>query len=312
MKRKRRWQPDLSVQLGPISLRNPIVAASGTFGYGSELATIVAPSALGAVTVKSLAPFAHDGNPPLRTTEATGGGMLNSVGLAGPGVDAWIRDELPELEATGATIFVSIWGRTVEDYASAAVSLQSVAGRIAAIEANLSCPNLGGHEMFAQSPSLTEAIVAACAGAIPIFAKLTAQVTDVVSVARAAIDGGAAGLTLINTLPGLMVNVESRTPALGAGGGGLSGSPLHTVALRTVRDVANALPDVAIIGTGGVSTGSQAVAMLLAGATAVGVGTATFANPRATLEICEGVARWCHDHDVRTVRALRGTLQWPK
>ena len=311
MKRRMRWEPDLSVRLGEIALRSPIVAASGTFGYGSEFATIVAPQTLGAVTVKSLASFAHDGNPPLRTTEATGGGMLNSVGLAGPGVEAWIRDQLPQLVASGATIFVSIWGRSVQDYAEAAASLQCVAGQIAAIEVNLSCPNLGGHEMFAQSAELTRTTIAACAGIVPVFAKLTAQVTDVVAIARAALDGGAHGLTLINTLPGLMIDVEARRPMLGAGGGGVSGSPIHAVALRTVRDVADALPGVPIIGTGGVHTAAHAVAMMLAGATAVGVGTATFANPRATLDVQVGLARWCYDHNVRSTRALIGELQWP-
>ncbi len=304
---------DLSVRLGPISLKNPIVAASGTFGYGSEFAAIAPAESLGAVTVKSLAHFAHDGNVPLRTTEASGGGMLNSVGLAGPGVAAWIVEELPRLEASGATIFVSIWGRTIEDYAAAAAPLQALGRRIAAIEVNLSCPNLGGHEIFAQSCELTRSTIAACAdsGPVPIFAKLTAQVSDIVSIARSALDGGASGLTLINTLPGLMIDTRTRRPKLGAGGGGLSGAPIHAVALRTVRDVAAALPGVPIIGTGGVNRAEHAAAMMLAGASAVGVGTATFANPRATTVIREELARWCGRNGVTNVSEIIGGLQWP-
>ncbi len=303
---------DLAVQFGSLRFANPIVAASGTFGYGSEFVTIVPPKELGAITVKSLACFAHDGNAPLRTTEAAGGGMLNSVGLAGPGVDAWIRDELPELEREAATIIVSIWGRTLDDYRSAAQSVHSLAGRVAAIELNLSCPNLEGHEMFAQSVVATAATVAACVGAVPVLAKLTAQVGDVVAIARAAIDSGAAGLTLINTIPGLMIDTGTRRPKLGAGNGGLSGPPIHAVALRTVHDVSQALPGIPIVGTGGVRRGEDVAAMLLAGATAVGVGTATFANPRATMWIRDDFARWCARRRVRNAQELIGSLGWPQ
>ncbi len=303
---------DLAVTVGPLSLRNPIVAASGTFGRGGEMSQLCPPAALGAVTVKSLAPFAHEGNAPLRTCPAPGGGMLNSVGLAGPGIDAWIEHDLPELERSGATIIVSVWGRQVDDYARAAQRVHALGARVAAIELNLSCPNLGGsHEMFAQSPALTSAVVEATVGARPVFAKLTAQVADPVAIATAAINAGATGLTLVNTLPGLVIDIDTRRPRLGAGSGGLSGPPLHAVALRTVWLVAQALPGVAIIGTGGVRTGDDAVAMLLAGARAVGVGTATFVDPRAPLHILDGLARWCRRHHVDDIEQLIGGLQWP-
>ncbi len=304
-------EPDLTTMLGPLRLANPIVAASGTFGHGAEFARICPPRELGAMTVKSLAWFAHAGNPPLRTTSAPGGGMLNSVGLSGAGVAAWAAEDLPALEATGATVIVSIWGRSIDDYARAAREVQALAPRVAALEVNLSCPNLGGHEMFAQSPTLTAEAIRACSGPLPVFAKLSAQVTDIVSVASAALDAGATGLTLVNTMPGLVVDIGERRTKLGAGGGGLSGPPLHAIALRCVADVARALPGVPIIGTGGVSRGSEAVAMLLAGATAVGVGTATFAEPRATLRIRDELSTWCRHNSVRRSADLTGGLRWP-
>jgi dihydroorotate dehydrogenase (NAD+) catalytic subunit len=309
---------DLSVRLGALALANPIVAASGTFGHGAEFAHACPPHELGAVTVKSLAHFAHAGNPPLRVTETPGGGMLNSVGLAGPGVSGWIENDLPALEFFDARVIVSLWGRVVDDYAKAAAMLAPVSSRIAGVEVNLSCPNLGGHEMFAQSVEATADAVRAVVGELrgapgapPVFAKLTAQVTDVVIIAQAALGAGATGLTLINTLPGLIVDLDHRRPMLGAGGGGLSGPPILPVALRTVADVARAHPGVPIIGTGGVSTGEDAVAMLLAGASAVGVGTATFADARATLHVRDELIEWCVRHRVERVAELIGRLQWP-
>ena len=299
------------VNLGPVQLVNPIVCASGTFGHGGEFARLNRLEALGAVTVKSLAHFAHDGNPPLRTTEVSGGGMLNSVGLAGPGVGAWIEHDLPTLSVARATTIVSVWGRSVDDYARAAAMLAPVADRIAALEINLSCPNIGSHVMFAQSAELTRATVAATIAVcdLPVFAKLTAQVTDLAAIAGAALDAGATGLTLINTMPGLAVDIAARAAKLGAGGGGVSGPPLHAIALRSVWDVARAFPGTPIIGTGGVTRGTDAVAMLLAGATAVGVGTATFADPRAPSRIRDELDAWCADRNVRNYRDLVGRMR---
>lgn len=306
----------MTVTLGPLRLSSPIIAASGTFGHGDEVARLCPPSRLGAVTVKSLAPFAWEGNPALRVTEAGAGGMLNSVGLAGPGVEAWIEHELPRLEASEATVIGSVWGRTTQDYAQAAASLRGVTERIVALEVNLSCPNLGGHQMFAQSEALTRstvaAVVEALGEAVPVFAKLSANVTDVVAIARAALDGGATGLTLINTLPGFAIDPDRRRAVLGAGNGGLSGAPLKHVALRTVHDVTRALPGTPVIGTGGVSNGRDAAEMLLAGASAVGVGTATFAEPRAMLRIAAELDTWCAQRGVSRVASLTGALEEPR
>ncbi len=306
---------DLEVRLGPVTLPNPVIAASGTFGHGTEVASLCDPRGLGAVTAKSVAPFAWSGNPPLRVAEAPGGGMLNSVGLPGPGVDAWIERDLPALEALGARVIASIWGRSLEEYAAAARPLKAAAHRLVAVEVNLSCPNVEARDsVFAHSPDATRdamrAVVDVLGDAVPTFAKLSPNVTDIVAIATAALDAGATGLTLVNTVMGLLIDAPARGPRLGAGGGGLSGAPIKPIALRAVADVARAHPGVPIIGTGGVTSGEDAIEMLLAGATAVGVGTATFADPRATLRIVGELRQWCARNDVRAVRTLTGGLRW--
>jgi dihydroorotate dehydrogenase (NAD+) catalytic subunit len=320
LRRRPQTTVDLSVRVGPLTLANPVVAASGTFGHGAELAALCDPAQLGAVTVKSISAFPWPGNSGLRVTEAPGGGMLNSVGLAGPGIDAWIADDLPALAASGARVIVSIWGRTVEEYAAAAAPLRVIAGNpvwnqaVIAVEANLSCPNLEDRRrIFAHAPATTTAALLAVreavAGSLPVFAKLSPNVTDVREIAAAALEAGADGLTLVNTVMGLVVDARSRRPKLGNGGGGLSGPPIRPVALRVVHEVSSAFPGTPIIGTGGISTGEHAVEMLLAGASAVGVGTATFAEPRATLRILEELESWCASRGVARVADLTGKLE---
>jgi dihydroorotate dehydrogenase (NAD+) catalytic subunit len=308
---------DLESRIGPLTLPNPVVAASGTFGHGAELAALCDPAGLGAVTVKSIAAFAWPGNPGLRVTDAPGGGMLNSVGLAGPGIEAWIADDLPALAALGARIIVSIWGRTVEEYAAVAARLRAVdsaASSLIAVEVNLSCPNLEDRlRIFAHAPATTAAALVAVrdalAGSRPVFAKLSPNVTDLRGIAGAALDAGADGLTLVNTVMGLVVDATARRSKLGAGGGGLSGPPIRPIALRAVHEVSTAFPGTPIIGTGGIATGEHAVEMLLAGASAVGVGTASFADPRATLRIVEELDRWCATRGVARAADLVGKLE---
>jgi len=305
---------DLAVDLGPVHLSHPIVAASATFGHGAEVAELCDPRGIGAVTVKSVAAFAWSGNPPLRVTEAPACGMLNSVGLPGPGIDAWIEHDLPALEARGARVIASIWGRSVDEYAAATRPLKSVAHRLAALEVNLSCPNVEArNDVFAHSADATNgamrAVVDSIGDTLPTFAKLSPNVTDIVAIAHAAIDAGATGLTLVNSVMGLLVDADTRAPRLGAGGGGYTGAPIKPIALRAVWDVARAFPGVPIIGTGGVSTGRDAIEMMLAGATAVGVGTATFADPRATLRIVEEMREWCAAHNVDAARELIGGMR---
>lgn len=306
-----RRRVDLTATLGRLVLPNPIVAASGTYGHSDEVARLGDPAALGAVTAKSLSPFPWEGNPAPRVVEATAG-MLNSVGLQNPGVDAWVEHDLPPLLARGARVIASIWGRSVDDFAKAAAALAPAAERLVALEVNVSCPNLEDRgQMFAHHPDTTAAAIGAAVaeiGDLPVFAKLSPNVTDLRPIAGAAMEAGATGLTLVNTLLGLAIDAERRRPRLGAGGGGLSGPAIKPVALRAVWEVSRALPGVPIIGTGGVAAGVDAVEMLLAGAAAVGVGTATFHDPRAPERIVEELSRWCRRHRVARVADLIGAM----
>jgi dihydroorotate dehydrogenase (NAD+) catalytic subunit len=302
---------DTRVHLGPLELTNPIVAASGTFGHGDEVARLCDPSRLGAITAKSQAPFRWDGNPPPRLVP-TGTSLVNSVGLQGPGLDHWIEHDLPALRALGARVIASVWGHTIDDFATGAARLATVAEQIAAVEVNVSCPNLAQHGVpFAYNAADTATVVGAVVGAVgtlPVFAKLSPDVTDLVAIAGAALDAGATGLTLVNTARALLVDAELRRPALGAGAGGLSGPALKPIALRAVADVARARPGTPIIGTGGVSCGTDAAEFLLAGASAVGVGTATFAEPRASLRILDELTAWCTRHGVSRIRDLTDSM----
>jgi dihydroorotate dehydrogenase (NAD+) catalytic subunit len=296
---------DLTTSVGSVVLPNPVLTASGTAGHADELAAFVDVASLGAVVVKSVAPYAWPGNPPPRLHAVTAG-MVNSIGLQGAGVSAWLRDDLPRLAARRARVVASIWGRTVDDYAEAA-SLLAGAPAVVAVEANLSCPNIEGKGMFAQSADATHGAVAACSAArLPVWAKLTAVVSDLPEVASAAVAGGAGAVTLINTVPGLLIDVEHRRRALGGAGGGLSGAAIHPVAVRAVHDVHAACPDVPIVGVGGVTDAVTAVELLLAGASAVQVGTATFADPRAPVRVLADLVDWCRCHGVARVADLVG------
>jgi dihydroorotate dehydrogenase (NAD+) catalytic subunit len=305
---------DLSVALGPLRLPNPVVAASGTFGHGDEVAAACDPRGLGAVTAKSVSPEPWPGNPGLRLAEAPGGGMLNAIGLPGPGADAWVARDLPALAGRGARVIASIWGRTVDDFARAAATVRTAAPRLVALEVNVSCPNLDDRSaMFAHSStstaSVTRAVVGEIGGALPVFVKLSPNAADLCAIAGAALAEGATGLTLVNTALGLVVDADARAAVLDVGGGGLSGTPLKPIALRAVADVWRAFPGTPIIGTGGVSAGTDAVEMMLAGASAVGVGTATFADPRATLRVVDELAAWCVRRGVHAVSELTGAME---
>jgi dihydroorotate dehydrogenase (NAD+) catalytic subunit len=296
---------DLSTSVGSVELPAPVLTAAGTSGHGAELGAYFDLGSLGAVVVKSLAAEPWPGNPPPRV-RAVPGGMLNSVGLQGPGVEAWLAEELPALVAAGARVVASIWGRRVEDYAAAARLLAGAPPAVVAVEVNVSCPNLEDRSrMFAHSPAATaEAVEAAGAAGLPRWAKLSPNVTDVVEVAEAAVRAGAEAVTLVNTLLGMAIDLDRRRPALGGGGGGLSGPALHAVAVRTVYECRAALPDAGIVGVGGVATGADAVELLLAGADAVEVGTATLADPRAPARVLRGLVRWCRRAGVTRVRDL--------
>jgi dihydroorotate dehydrogenase (NAD+) catalytic subunit len=305
---------DARVRLGPLELSTPIVAASGTFGHGDELAHQCDPSRLGAVTAKSLAPYEWPGNPAPRL-HMTAAGMLNAVGLQGPGVEPWVQHDLPKLRARGARVIASVWGQTTEEFGRAAKLLTPARDELVAVEVNVSCPNLEDRSnMFAHSADATGDATTAVLDAdldLPVLVKLSPNVTDIREIAGAAIAAGATGLTLVNTVLGLVIDAERRRPALGAGGGGLSGPAIKPIALRAVYDVARAYPDVPIVGMGGVTTGGDAVEMLLAGASAVGVGTATFHDPRAPLRVLDEMLQWCATHGVHRVSELTGALEGP-
>ncbi len=296
---------DLEVPVGSLRLRAPVMTAAGTAGHGAELGAYVDLASLGAVVVKSLSCDPWSGNPAPRVRPVAAG-MLNSVGLQGPGIPAWLTHDLPALEATGASVVVSIWGRRVEDYARAGELLAGAPPCVVAVEVNVSCPNTeDGDQMFAHSPDATAAAVeAAAACGRPRWAKLSPNTSDLVAVAGAALRAGAEALTLVNTLVGLAIDVRTRRPALGAGRGGLSGPALHPVAVRAVYECRAAYPTCAIVGVGGVSGALDAVELLMAGANAVQVGTATLADPRAPARVLRDLEIWCQRNGVTEVAEL--------
>lgn len=290
-------------RVGEVVLRNPFMTASGTSGQDVELGRYMPLNSIGAVVVKSLFHEPWPGNPAPRVHVAVGG-MINAVGLQGPGVVAWMARSLPLLEDHGATVVASIWGRTVHEYVLATEQLASVSHRIAAIEVNLSCPNLEGRSgIIAHDPSTAGAVMSSVsrAASVPVWAKLSANTDRLIEVSTTVVDAGASALTLINTMLGMQIDPASGRPTLGNGGGGLSGPAIHPIAVRAVYDVRASLPDVPIIGVGGIANGRDAVEMMMAGANAVQVGTASFARPDATCRIA---------HEAVAVARRSGASSW--
>lgn len=290
---------DTTTTIGSVTLSSPVMTASGTAGYGTELAPFTDLATLGAVVTKSLAAYEWPGNPVPRL-HPTAQGMMNAVGLQGPGVEHWLSEVAPALLRTGATVVASIWGRSVEDYRRAAELLSGAPAGVVAVEVNLSCPNLEGRgSIFAHDPALSAEVVAAAeACGRPRWAKLSANTDRIIEVADAVAGAGAEAVTCINTLLGLAYDPETLHPTLGAGGGGLSGRAIHPVAVRAVHDVCAALPELPVIGVGGVASAWDAVEMMLAGAVAVQVGTATFADPAAPGRIHDDLVEWATAHGV--------------
>lgn len=287
------------VRIGSITLAQPVMTASGTAGHAAELAPYMDLAAIGAVVVKSLyhSPWPGNAAPRVHPLPA---GMINAVGLQGPGIEAWIADDLPALEAAGATVVASIWGRCVDDYARAAAMLSPVGSRIAALEVNLSCPNLEGRGgIIAHDADVSASVVSACRVAgLPMWAKLSPNTDRIVAIASAVVEAGAESLTLVNTVLGLAIDTETARPVLGNGGGGVSGRAIHAVALRAVYDVRSALRHVPIVGVGGISRGEHAIAMMQVGANAVQVGTASFARPDAAMVVLNEMHEWASKHGV--------------
>lgn len=294
---------------GGLRLKNPVLTASGTCGYGLELEPYMDLSRLGGIVVKGLSPAPRAGNPPVRIVE-TPSGMLNAIGLQNIGVRAFVEDRLPRLRGHGTAIVANIFGERVEDYREVAEVLASADG-LSAIEVNLSCPNTAeGGMIFGVDPASVERVtrIVKDRSRVPVLVKLTPNVTDITEIARAAVAGGADGLSLINTFVAMVVDVERRAPVLANGTGGLSGPAIRPLAVHLTHQVARAVR-VPIVGMGGIACGRDALEFLIAGASAVQVGTITFASPAAPFRILEEIEAWCASHGVADVRELIGSLR---
>jgi dihydroorotate dehydrogenase (NAD+) catalytic subunit len=305
----------LAVEAAGILFQNPVLLASGTAAYGRELDGVIALDSLGGLVTKAVSPRPRAGAPPLRVADFPGG-MINAVGLANPGLEAVRRDEMPWLAAnlSRARVLVNVIGDTVEEYADVVRGLDATAG-LHGFELNVSCPNVkaGGMEFGADPRTLSDVVRGARAATkLPIFVKLSPTLADIGASARTCMDAGADGITVVNTIPGLVVDVAERRPVLGFGTGGVSGPgllPVGVLAVWRVRKVvAKSVP---VIGVGGVSTAEDAMQYLVAGATLVAVGTAAMRDPRAPERIVRGLAEWCEREGVRSIGAVTGTLEWP-
>jgi dihydroorotate dehydrogenase (NAD+) catalytic subunit len=298
---------DLTVQLGRLTLPNPILVASGTFGYAREMAGLVDLTRLGGILPKTITQEPRAGNAPWRSVE-TAAGMLNSIGLDNDGIETFIAHHLPYLAGLGVPIIVSVAGRTHDEFVSMTQRLVGLTG-IAALELNISCPNVSGGVDFGTDPLMCERLVAECrqATTTPIIAKLTPNVTSVPAMARAAEAGGADAISLINTLLGMAINWRRRRPLLGNGMGGLSGPAIKPVALRAVYQAAQAVKT-PIIGIGGIATIDDVMEFFVAGATAVQLGTVNFYNPRASIEVLDALPVALAEAGAKCVVDVAGTL----
>jgi dihydroorotate dehydrogenase (NAD+) catalytic subunit len=301
---------DLAVQLGRLRLPNPIMVASGTFGYAREMAGLVDLKRLGAIIPKTITREPRQGNRPWRTVE-TPSGMLNSIGLDNDGQEAFVAHHMPYLASLGVPIVVSIAGRTHEEFVEMAARLEGVAG-IAAIELNISCPNVSHGVDFGTDAEMCRRVVAAAraVSSLPILAKLTPNVTDIAAVARGAADGGADAISLINTCLGIAVDWRRRRPLLGNVMGGLSGPAIKPIALRAVYQVAQAVR-IPIVGIGGIATIDDVMEFLVAGATAVQIGTANFYRPTISTEILDALPSAVDQLGAKRIADFVGTLQTP-
>ena len=302
-------KPDMSVEIAGIKLRNPVMTASGTFGYGQEFADYVDLERIGAFVTKGLSLKPRAGNPTPRIVE-TPGGMLNAIGLQNVGIDAFIQKKVPFLRSVNTPAIANFFGNTIDEYAELAGRLDAIP-EIAGLEVNISCPNVKqGGIVFGTDPQCAFDVVSACRELTvkPLIVKLSPNVTDVVAMARACADAGADALSLINTLTGMAIDLNRRRPVLANITGGFSGPAIKPVALRMVWQVARAV-DLPVIGIGGIMTATDALEFILAGATAVQVGTASFINPRASQEIADGMEAWLMEKGVESVRSLIGALE---
>jgi dihydroorotate dehydrogenase (NAD+) catalytic subunit len=300
--------PDLAVRIGSLELRNPVLTASGTFGYAREFASLVNLHRLGGVIVKGISLLPRPGNPPPRIVE-TSCGMLNAIGLENVGVDRFIGEKMPYLRGINTPVIVNILGESIDEYQRITAKLSEVDG-VSAIEVNISCPNVKkGGIAFSADPEIAAAVTRAVKENtdLPVIVKLSPNVTDITLIARAVEQAGADAVSLINTLIGMAIDLKTKRPCLANIIGGLSGPAIKPVALRMVYQVARSV-SIPVIGIGGIESAEDALEFMLAGATAVQIGTANFINPKASEEVVEGIAAYIVRENLQSVRDMIGTL----
>jgi dihydroorotate dehydrogenase (NAD+) catalytic subunit len=303
---------NLSVQIGKLTLQNPVTVASGTFGYGVEYAQLLDLNQLGAVVVKGIRLGPVRGNPTPRTVEVASG-LINAIGLQGPGVDGFIEKYWPFLKELRVPTIINIWGTTVEEYAEVARRFDALGG-VGALELNVSCPNIKeGGAQFGTDVKLLSQVVAACrqATALPLITKLSPNVVNIAPYARAAEDAGSDALAVTNSYPAMAIDIETRRPRLANVTGGLTGPCIKPIALKLVWEAAKAVK-IPIIGMGGIQNAADAIEFLMAGATAVAVGTANFYEPQTALQVIAGLREFMQRHGISDVREITGSVQVTK
>jgi dihydroorotate dehydrogenase (NAD+) catalytic subunit len=299
---------NLKVRIGKLKLKNPVMTASGTFGYGDEYSRFLDINRLGAVVVKGLSLFPKEGNPPPRIIE-TPAGMLNAIGLQNIGIERFIKDKLPFLKQFDTPVIANFFGDTVKEYVKVAEKLGSTKG-IHALEMNISCPNKeAGWSIFGTDPKVTHKVVRAVRKAtdLTLIVKLSPNVTDIALMARVAEEAGADAVSLINTLTGMSIDIKTRKPKLANITGGLSGPAIKPIALRMVWECYKAIR-IPIIGMGGIMSSDDALEFIFAGASAIAIGTANFVNPRVTMDIIEGIKSYMTDENIKSINSLIGRV----
>jgi dihydroorotate dehydrogenase (NAD+) catalytic subunit len=299
---------NLSVQIGKLTLANPVMVASGTFGYGVEYAQLLDLNQLGAVVVKGIRLHPVRGNPPPRTAEAASG-MLNAIGLQGPGVDGFIKKYWPFLKKLEVPTIINIWGTTVDEYAEVARRFDALGG-VGALELNVSCPNIKeGGAQFGTDMKLLAQVVAACRRAteLPLITKMSPNVPNIAQLAKAAEDAGSDALAITNSFPAMAIDINTRKPKLANITGGLTGPAIKPIAIKLVWEAAKAVK-IPIIGMGGIQNADDAIEFLMAGATAVAVGTANFYEPQTPLQVIAGIRKFMEEKKIADVRQLTGSV----
>jgi dihydroorotate dehydrogenase (NAD+) catalytic subunit len=300
---------NLAVNLAGIAMKNPVMVASGTFGYGPEYAELVDLNALGAIVVKGISREPVKGNPPPRTHEVRAG-LINAIGLQNPGLDGFVEKYMPFLREYEVPVIVNIWGRRTEDYAAVAAGFDQVEG-VAGLELNVSCPNIKeGGNVFGTDLSLFREVITAVREQtrLPLITKLSPNVSRIADFAQAAEQSGSDALSLINSIPAMAIDIETRRPCLGNGTGGLSGPAIHPVAVKLVWEAARAV-QIPVVGMGGITRAADAIEFLLAGARAVAVGTANFTNPETCAAVIKGLREYAGRHGLKDIGELTGAVQ---